>query len=172
MYCCYLCYREFETAKALAKHCDKGGHLDMIKQDGGGNELWRYFPPPPDLTPDEFTTCSKYVPYTIVPLYHCTMYHVPLYHCSSRRLAKCTGRLRCCKAHSQEEMEEWILRHTHRNKQFNKTTRPSDVVSMETDSPETQLTLNEVQICISPLPQLPYVGVQGVKDGVLLSAAN
>lgn len=47
------------------------------------------------------------------------------------RVGKCSGRLRCCKAHSLEELQEWSLRYQHR-RQGAKPESPAELVSMAT----------------------------------------
>ena len=61
VYECYLCYREFDSAKDIAKHCMKQNHVDIIKKDTGGERVWEFYPPPPDQTPEEFGLCNRYV---------------------------------------------------------------------------------------------------------------
>ena len=59
-YECYLCYREFVSAKRLANHSTKQSHIDIMKSDLYYKRLWRYYPYPPDQVPDDFTLCTRY----------------------------------------------------------------------------------------------------------------
>lgn len=59
VYSCYLCYREFDSAQEIAKHCQGVQHLEVVKKDSGGDKVWRWFPPPPDKSPDDFMMCSR-----------------------------------------------------------------------------------------------------------------
>ena len=56
---CFLCYREFDTPREIAEHCMKERHLEIVRQDTKATKLWRFFPPPPDQTPEEFKICNK-----------------------------------------------------------------------------------------------------------------
>ena len=71
VYECYLCYREFDSAKDIAKHCMKQNHVDIIKKDTGGERVWEFYPPPPDQTPEEFGLCNRYVNYYKSHIYNC-----------------------------------------------------------------------------------------------------
>ena len=48
--------------------------------------------------------------------------------------SNCPGRYRCCKAHSPEELQEWSVRHKHRQINKDVSITPSDLLSMETMS--------------------------------------
>ena len=56
---CFLCYREFDTPREIAEHCMKERHLEIVRQDTKSSKLWRFFPPPPDQTPEDFKICNK-----------------------------------------------------------------------------------------------------------------
>lgn len=61
IYECYLCYREFESAKKLANHTTKPSHIELMKKDFYHKEIWRYQPYPPDQGPSDFALCTRYV---------------------------------------------------------------------------------------------------------------
>ena len=58
-YECYLCYREFDTPREIGHHCNKEHHLVIVKQDCHSKRSWKYYPPPPDRSPEEFKLCKK-----------------------------------------------------------------------------------------------------------------
>ncbi len=59
-YECYLCYREFMSAKGLANHSSKQSHINTMKTDLFYDQLWNYYPFPPDQIPEDFTICTRY----------------------------------------------------------------------------------------------------------------
>uniref|UniRef100_A0A1X7UD81 C2H2-type domain-containing protein n=2 Tax=Amphimedon queenslandica TaxID=400682 RepID=A0A1X7UD81_AMPQE len=123
---CFLCYREFDTPREIAEHCMKERHLEIVRQDTKLSKLWRFFPPPPDQTPEDFKICNK--------------------------KSNCPGRYRCCKAHSPEELQEWTLRHKHRQINKDVPVSPSDLLSM--DAPSLNHTLyGPISITIEPSHQ-------------------
>ena len=56
---CFLCYREFDTPREIAEHCQKKRHLEIVRNDTRSSKLWRFFPPPPDQTQEDFKLCNK-----------------------------------------------------------------------------------------------------------------
>ena len=61
MFECFLCYREFDSAQEIAKHCSKEQHIKILERDVGAEKIWRHFPPPPDKTQAEFSLCKRCV---------------------------------------------------------------------------------------------------------------
>ena len=59
LYECYLCYREFMSAKDLAKHSTKKSHVETMKKDFCIDRVWKYYPPPPDQGPEDFEICNR-----------------------------------------------------------------------------------------------------------------
>jgi hypothetical protein len=102
---CFLCYREFDTPKEIAEHCMNRLHQQTLRQDCGSHALWRHYPPPPDRKIDEFKLCAK--------------------------SSNCDNRIRCCKAHSNEELNEWKLRYTFRQNGCAPAT-PNDIITKST----------------------------------------
>ena len=129
VYECYLCYREFESAKRLANHSTKQSHSDIMKKDFFSNQLWRFFPFPPDQGPEDFSICTR-SRNTFHEIHAMSLFFFV-------RSTNCPGRLKCCSAHSLEEKEEWIMRYRHRNSSTtlnNHSDIPAEVIDQYSES--------------------------------------
>lgn len=70
VYECYLCYREFESAKKLASHTTKPSHIELMRKDFYYKEIWRFQPYPPDQGPGDFALCTRQVGVVSTSSYH------------------------------------------------------------------------------------------------------